>query len=195
MLDHSVYLRIWQHSLGMGWPKVSRLRTLGGSFNNYVDQILPNFDNLPPSSRRMWTWYICTSFPFVHFLLTTCLSLLVHVVKEWPLGGIKLLQQSDDKWFSTWRTKSLGLSIVQKFNFSKVLYKIHREVTSDARYFVVALVMGILHPFLVIFFANHINIYHKTEVQTVILSSSTYLNLNCIKSYNRKHKKFHLHFL
>ena len=38
------------------------------------------------------------------------------------------------------------------------------------------------------FFTNHINIFHKTEVQTVILSCSTYLNFNFIKRYNRKHK-------
>ena len=42
-------------------------------------------------------------------------------------------------------------------------------------------------------FANHINILRKTEVQTVILSCSIYLNLNCIKNYNRKHKMFHIH--
>ena len=29
-----------------------------GAFNNYVDQILSNFDHLPPSSRQMWTFYI-----------------------------------------------------------------------------------------------------------------------------------------
>ena len=45
------------------------------------------------------------------------------------------------------------------------------------------------------FFAKHIYIFHKTEVQTVILSCSTYLNLNCIKSYNRKHKNVHFPFL
>jgi hypothetical protein len=62
------------------------------------------------------------------------------------------------------------------------------KVTSDAAYFVVALVMGILSPFPCHFFANHINIFHKTEVQTVILSCSTYPNPNCTKRYNRKHK-------
>ena len=29
-----------------------------GSFNNYVDQILTNFDPLPPSSGQAWTFYI-----------------------------------------------------------------------------------------------------------------------------------------
>ena len=29
-----------------------------GSFNNYVDQILPNFDHLPPSSGQSWLFYI-----------------------------------------------------------------------------------------------------------------------------------------
>ena len=28
-----------------------------GSFNNYVDQILTNFDPLPPSSGQAWTFY------------------------------------------------------------------------------------------------------------------------------------------
>ena len=29
-----------------------------GAFNNYVDQILTNFDPLPPSSGQAWTFYI-----------------------------------------------------------------------------------------------------------------------------------------
>ena len=29
-----------------------------GTFNNYVDQILPNFDPLPPSSTQLWTFYM-----------------------------------------------------------------------------------------------------------------------------------------
>ena len=45
-----------------------------------------------------------------------------------------------------------------------------------------------------LFFANHINIFHKTEVQTVILSCSTYLNFNFIKRYNRKHKNVQFWF-
>ena len=28
-----------------------------GAFNNYVDQILTNFDPLPPSSGQVWTFY------------------------------------------------------------------------------------------------------------------------------------------
>ena len=28
-----------------------------GAFNNYVDQILTNFDPLPPSSGQAWTFY------------------------------------------------------------------------------------------------------------------------------------------
>ena len=32
-----------------------------GAFNNYVDQILTNFDPLPPSSGQAWTFYILLS--------------------------------------------------------------------------------------------------------------------------------------
>ena len=42
-------------------------------------------------------------------------------------------------------------------------------------------------PFLTVFghlFANFMNIFHKTEVQTVILRCLVSLNLNWIKSYN-----------
>ena len=39
-----------------------------GAFNNYVDQILTNFDPLPPSSGQAWTFYIPP---------------LVHVDKRW----------------------------------------------------------------------------------------------------------------
>ena len=94
------------------------------------------------------------------------------------MGGIELVV-AEETWDS-----SVGMTAAKDCCY----------LTSDARYFVVALVMGIFHPFLVIS-ANHINIFHKTEVQTVILSCSTDLNLNCIKSYNRKHKKFHFLFL
>ena len=33
-----------------------------GAFNNYVDQILPNFDPLPPSSGQLWTFYMTLVF-------------------------------------------------------------------------------------------------------------------------------------
>ena len=44
------------------------------------------------------------------------------------------------------------------------------------------------------FFANCIFIFHKTEVQTVILRSLTGLNLNWLKSYGTKCKHFHFPF-
>ena len=44
------------------------------------------------------------------------------------------------------------------------------------------------------FFVNYMNIFHKTEISTVILRCLTYLNLNWIKSYNIKHKFFHFCF-
>ena len=34
---------------------------LKGSFNNYLDKKIPNFDDLPPSNRQFWIFYI----PFV----------------------------------------------------------------------------------------------------------------------------------
>ena len=33
------------------------LPLLRGSFNNYVDHILPNFDHLPLSNGQLWTFY------------------------------------------------------------------------------------------------------------------------------------------
>ena len=44
------------------------------------------------------------------------------------------------------------------------------------------------------FFANYMNIFHKTEVQTVILRCLTGLKLNWLKSYDTKCKHFHFHF-
>ena len=38
------------------------------------------------------------------------------------------------------------------------------------------------------FFANYMLIFHKTEIQTVILRYFTSLNLNWYKSYDKKHK-------
>ena len=44
------------------------------------------------------------------------------------------------------------------------------------------------------FFANYRNIFHKTEVQTVILSCLMGLNLNLLKRYDTKRKNFHFRF-
>ena len=44
------------------------------------------------------------------------------------------------------------------------------------------------------FFANHIFIFHKTEIQTVILRCLISLNLNWYKSYDTKRKYFHFFF-
>ena len=38
------------------------------------------------------------------------------------------------------------------------------------------------------FFANYMFIFHKTEIQTVILRCLTIINLNCYKSYDTKHR-------
>ena len=43
---------------------------------------------------------------------------------------------------------------------------------------------GHFWPFVVFFFGNYIVIFHKTEIQTVILRCSVCLNLNWIKSYD-----------
>ena len=45
------------------------------------------------------------------------------------------------------------------------------------------------------FFTNNIFIFHKTEIQTVILRCLMSLNLNWIKGYNIKYKKSHFLFL
>ena len=44
--------------------------------------------------------------------------------------------------------------------------------------------MATVGPFLVFFFCNYINIFHKTEVQTVILVCLTSQNLFWFKSYD-----------
>ena len=44
------------------------------------------------------------------------------------------------------------------------------------------------------FFANYMDIFLKTEVQTVILRCLTGLKLNWLKSYDTKCKHFHFHF-
>ena len=43
--------------------------------------------------------------------------------------------------------------------------------------------MAVLRPFLVFFFANCMDIFHKTGLQVVILRLLTCLNPNCFKSY------------
>ena len=44
------------------------------------------------------------------------------------------------------------------------------------------------------FFANYMNIFHKTEVQTVILRCQMGLNLIWFKNYDPKRKFFHFRF-
>ena len=64
--------KYWQESLDwkesnicIYYYKYSILFIIYGSFNNYVEQILSNFDHLPPTLE--WTFYICTIYlPFVH---------------------------------------------------------------------------------------------------------------------------------
>ena len=78
------------------WPSLLLLLSfclnmnlLGGSFNNYVDQILPIFDHLPPIQ---WTivdilhkTYPLFTWPRMDFLLNTYLPIPVHVGFEWPI--------------------------------------------------------------------------------------------------------------
>ena len=54
--------------------------------------------------------------------------------------------------------------------------------------------MTLSAPFLVIFFADHMNIFHINLVQTVILKCPTFLNLIWIKGYNMKCKKNNFSF-
>ena len=62
-----------------------------GSFNNYEDQILPNFDPFPHSSGQLWTFYMILPFSrdqawTVNWPPSTLF--LVHVVIEWALTHI-----------------------------------------------------------------------------------------------------------
>ena len=54
------------------------------AFNNYVDQILPNFDPLPPLSGQLWTFYMPNTYPLSCDQAWTfyCPPLLVHVIME-----------------------------------------------------------------------------------------------------------------
>ena len=54
---------------------------------------------------------------------------------------------------------------------------------------VVTTVMPILRPFLVIFFAHHIDFFHKTGIQTVILKCFTCSNPSFVKEINVVGKK------
>ena len=67
--------------------KLCLIVQLRGAFNNYVNQILPNFDPLPPSSGQKWSFDVLSTLCHV----TPCgLStdphppLLVHIVIECP---------------------------------------------------------------------------------------------------------------
>ena len=51
---------------------------------------------------------------------------------------------------------------------------------------IVSTVIPILWPFLVIFFAYHISIFHKIRVQTIIWTWTTCLNLDCTKKQQIK---------
>ena len=42
----------------------AHMSTTLGSFNNYLDQMLPNFDHLPPSSGQLLTFYILPTLCF-----------------------------------------------------------------------------------------------------------------------------------
>ena len=44
------------------------------------------------------------------------------------------------------------------------------------------------------FFANYMIVFHKTEVQKIILRCLMGLNSNWFKSYDTKHKYFHIRF-
>ena len=63
-----------------------------GTFNNYVDKVLPNFDPLPPRVDNCghFTWYLAfVMWPSVDFSMTASPPpFLVHVVIEWPLNWL-----------------------------------------------------------------------------------------------------------
>ena len=68
-----------------------RLCLRRGSFNNYVDQILPNCDHprADKCGHFTYAYYFLFTWPCVDFLLTTyppTYLFLVHVVIEWACG-------------------------------------------------------------------------------------------------------------
>ena len=65
-------------------------------------------------------------------------------------------------------------------------------VKTDSPKRVVTIVMRILRPFLVIFSTNHIDIFHKSEIQMIILKCFTCLNPNLFKSYDINQKYVHI---
>ena len=67
------------------------------TFNNYVDQIVPNFDPLPPHMDNCghFTWNLSfVMWPRVDFQLTSSPLLLVHVDIEWPLRDFILFDST-----------------------------------------------------------------------------------------------------
>ena len=90
-----------------------------GAFNNYVDQILPNFDPLP----RKWTIvdilhtaYYSSTWPSVDFLLTTYLPLIVYVVIEWSTRRPHIQQTPLFFWYNCKR--GLLFNSMQKGTFA-----------------------------------------------------------------------------
>ena len=78
--------RIWL-SGQTRWSYLKNCVMRGSSFNNYVDQILPDFEPLPQATwvdkNGHFTYYLpFVTWPPVDFLLTP--PLIVNVVIEWP---------------------------------------------------------------------------------------------------------------
>ena len=66
----------------------------------------------------------------------------------------------------------------------------HLKIDSPKR--VVTVGMRISRPFLVFFSTNHIDIFHKSEIQMIILKCFTCLNPNLFKSYDINQKYVHI---
>ena len=90
-----------------------------GAFNNYVDQILPNFDHLEWTIIDiLHTTFLLFIWKSVHFLLATYPPLLVHIVIEWPQSsGDSLIDFHLPSWCHlTWHfTVCACWSLITKF--------------------------------------------------------------------------------
>ena len=95
----TTFLAAW-----LGYAKLGPFR----AFNNYVDQILPNFDRLSPSSKQFWTFYILFVLPSLDFLPTTyqwiCHSYVILGMDIFTTGQLS-------QHFSFWHVTSLRVEL------------------------------------------------------------------------------------
>ena len=63
MKKHTIYGTFFENRIVVNFSYLQEHVRISdnGSFNNCVDQILPNFDPHPPSSGQKWTFYILST--------------------------------------------------------------------------------------------------------------------------------------